>query len=128
MPIYVYQNPNTEEYIEVIQSMNDRHVYFDNNGLEWKRVFIPTQLKTEASIDPWSSNDFIDKTKDSKGSYGDMLDRCSELSDKRAEKNGGVDPIKQKYFKEYSKKRGGQKHAADRPKTIETKNVKIDFS
>lgn len=128
MPIYIYQNPKTEECIEVVQSMNDEHVYFDESGLEWKRVFVASELNTEGTINPWSANDFVDKTRNVKGSYGDMLDRSAELSDKRAEKNGGVDPIKQKYFKEYSKKRGGAKHVADRPKVIETKNVRIDFS
>ena len=29
-----------------------------------------------------------------------------ELSEKRAEKNGGVDPVKQKYFRNYEKKTG----------------------
>lgn len=127
MPIYIYENPETNETIEVFQSMSEKHIYIDKEGLEWKRVFIPSQLKTEASIDPWSSNDFVEKTKNSKGSYGDMLDRSAELSQKRADKNGGVDPIKKKYFNDYSKKRGGAKHSADRPKSIETKNVKIDF-
>ncbi len=127
MPIYIYENPKTKEVIEVFQSMDEKHTYVDKNGVKWDRVFLPSQLKTEASIDPWNANDFVEKTKNVKGSYGDMLDRSSELSEKRAEKNGGVDPIKKKYFEDYSKKRGGAKHSADRPKTIETKNVKIDF-
>ena len=84
MPIYVYKNPKTNESIEVIQSMTEDHVYIDEDGLEWKRVFIPSQLNTEASIDPWSNSDFVEKTRDTKGSYGDMLDRSSELSEKRA--------------------------------------------
>ena len=27
MPIYVYKHPEKEEYIEVLQGMNDEHVY-----------------------------------------------------------------------------------------------------
>lgn len=127
MPIYVYQNPETSELIEVIQSMKDDHVYFDEKGLEWKRVFIPSQLKTEASIDPWSQSDFVNKTSNAKGNYGDMLDRSAELSEKRAKDYGGKDPLKEKYFKKYSQDRGGAKHILDKPKSIETKNYKIDF-
>lgn len=127
MPIYIYQNPKTNEYVEVIQSMNDTHVYFDDDGLEWKRVFIPSQLNTESSINPWDKNDFVEKTKNTKGSYGDMLDRSAELSSKRADQNGGIDPIKQKYFSEYSKKRGGAKHIKDPSSKKENKNFKIDY-
>lgn len=127
MPIYIYQNPETNETIEVLQSMTEEHVYVDEKGLEWKRVFVPSQLTTESSIDPWSEKQFVEKTRNSKGNYGDLLDRSAELSSKRADQNGGVDPIKQKYFKDYSKKRGGAKHPKDRKKTIETKNYKIDF-
>jgi predicted nucleic acid-binding Zn ribbon protein len=127
MPIYIYQNPITEECIEVVQSMNDEHKYIDEKGLEWKRVFISSQLKTESSINPWSKNDFVEKTKNVKGSYGDMLDRSAELSSKRADQNGGIDPIKQKYFSEYSKKRGGAKHVKDKTSKKENKKFNIDY-
>ena len=60
-----------------------------------------------------------------KGSVGDMLDYSKELSEKRAEKNGGVDPVKQKYFRNYEKKTG-KKHLADK-KSYESKNVRIDY-
>ena len=128
MPIYIYQNPKTEEYIEIIQSMNDKHIYIDEDDLEWKRIFLSSQLKTESSIDPWSDTDFIEKTKNTKGSYGDMLDRSAELSNKRAEQNGGIDPIKQKYYKDYSKKRGGAKHPQEiKESKKESKNVNIEY-
>ena len=54
------------------------------------------------------------------------MDASAELSSKRAEQNGGIDPVKQKYFKDYAKKRNGTKHHLDK-KTIDTKNFKIDF-
>lgn len=127
MPIYIYQNPITEEYIELVQSMNDEHKYIDEKGLEWKRVFIASQLRTDSSINPWDKNDFIEKTKDVKGSYGDMLDRSSELSEKRAEQNGGIDPIKQKYFSDYSKKRNGAKHISDPSSKLKNKNINIEY-
>ena len=114
MPIYVYQNPKTGDLIELIQSMKDDHSYFDENGLEWKRVFLSSQLNTQGSIDPWNSNDFVNRTGNTKGNYGDLIDRSKELSDKRASENGGVDPVKEKYFKSYSKKRGGTIHPSQK--------------
>jgi predicted nucleic acid-binding Zn ribbon protein len=69
MPIYIYQHPVTEELVEVVQSMSEDHIYFDENGLEWKRVFVSSQLNTQGTIDHWSSNDFVNKTANTKGSY-----------------------------------------------------------
>ena len=39
MPLYTYEHPETEEQIDLIQSMNEEHVYIDSKGVEWKRVF-----------------------------------------------------------------------------------------
>lgn len=127
MPMYIFENPETKEEIEVFFHMNDEKKYVDDNGLEWKRVFISSQLNTEASIDPWDNNSFVNSTAKMKGTVGDMLDKSAELSSMRAEKNGGVDPLKKKYFENYSKERNGTKHHMDKTKTYESKNVKIDF-
>ena len=62
-----------------------------------------TQLNTEASIDPWNNADFVNKTAGKQGTYGDLMDRSAELSAQRASQNGGVDPVKEKYYKNYSK-------------------------
>jgi len=127
MPTYIYKHPNKEKYIEVIQSMNEDHVYFDENGLEWKREWINPQLNTTSSIDPWDNASFVNTTSNTKGNLGDLIDRSKEMSMKRAEQNNGVDPVKQKYFENYSKKRGGQLHPEQRKKTFESKNVRVDY-
>jgi len=127
MPIYLFQNPKTEEVIELFFGMNDDKVYTDEKGLEWKRIYSLPQLSTESSIDPWSNADFVNKTKNTKGTLGDLLDRSSELSAKRADQNGGIDPLKENYYKNYSKQRKGAKHPDQIKKTYESKNVKIDF-
>lgn len=127
MPQYIYKHPEKEEYIEITQSMKEEHVYFDEDNIKWNRVLTSPRLNTEATIDPWSKNDFMNATANSKGTYGDLLDRSKEMSQKRADQNGGVDPIQQKYFKKYSQERGGQKHFADLPKSFENKNIKVDL-
>jgi predicted nucleic acid-binding Zn ribbon protein len=128
MPIYVYFNTETEEYREIVQRMSDVHEYFGESGDEntWKRVFTCPNAAIDSQIDPFNSRDFMRKTGAKKGTYGDLLDKSSELSQQRAEKAGGVDPIKEKYFKDYSAKRRGAKHP-DQMKSFENKNVKIDF-
>jgi|TARA_R110000772_G_scaffold2302_2_gene7937 hypothetical protein len=122
MPIYIYKSPNGEEYKEVVQTMAEDHVYFDSEGLKWKRVFTVPNASIDTSVDPYSSREFVEKTSNKKGTYGDMMDYSQELSHTRAEKNGGIDPVKEKYYKDYSKKRNGAKHF-DQMKT-ETKNNK----
>lgn len=128
MPMYIFQNPETEEEIEVFFHMDDEKKYIDDQGLEWKRIFTSSQLRTESSIDPWDNASFVNSTANMKGSVGDLLDKSSELSSIRAEQNGGVDPLKKKYFDNYSKERNGAKHHLDKTKSsYESKNVKIDF-
>ena len=68
MPIYIYKHPEEEEYIEVVQGMNDDHVYFDKDGLEWKRQWSLPQVSSEGGdINPFDNTAFIDKTGKMKG-------------------------------------------------------------
>tara|TARA_B110000495_G_scaffold90411_1_gene78086 strand:+ start:891 stop:1280 length:390 start_codon:yes stop_codon:yes gene_type:complete len=128
MPTYVYKHPEKEEYIEVIQSMNEDHTYFDKEGLEWKREWTNPQLNCESNIDPFSNSDFIEKTGKMKGTVGDMQDYSKELSQKRAEMNGGVDPVRQKYYSNYSKQRKGAKHPnQQKERSFESENFKINY-
>ena len=128
MPIYTYKHPDQEEYREEVQGMNDKHVYFDSEGLEWKRVFTVPNASIDSQIDPHSSKDFVNKTANKKGSMGDIMDYSKDLSYQRAEKNGGIDPIKENYYKDYSSKRNGAKHM-DQMKDAVKKNsqINVDF-
>lgn len=128
MPLYVFHHPEDENLTkDVFFNMNDEKKYTDEDGVEWKRVFLSSQLSCEGSIDPWDNADFINKTGNKKGSYGDLLDQSAELSAQRAKENGGIDPVKQKYYKNYSKKRRGAIHNDLKPKTFEDKNIKIEL-
>jgi len=126
MPLYTYQHPETEEYTEIIQGMNDDHSYTDSEGIQWNRIFFAPNMSIDSEVDPFSQADFVRTTGSKKGTVGDMLDLSKELSRQRAEKNGGVDPVKEKSLKEYKKKRG-----IDRPtpkgRTYESKNVKVEY-
>ena len=128
MPIYIYRHPDEEKYIEVLQTMSQDHIYFDSDGLEWKRVFTVPNASIDSQIDPYSKKDFVDKTANKKGTFGDMMDHSKEMSQMRAESNGGVDPVKEKYYKDYSSKRKGAKHFDEiKSKSKNNKQVDIDF-
>ena len=127
MPIYMYRHPDTEEVIEVIQTMNEEHVYVDEKNTEWKRVFCASQISSNKICDPWNNADFVNQTKNMKGSVGDMMDKSAEMSEMRAKQNGGVDPVREKIHSDYSKTRGGMKDPAKNSgkKVFENKHVKI---
>lgn len=108
MPIYTFIHPETEETIEVVQKMKELHAYVDEHGVEWRRKWTLPNAAIDADVSPWDENSFKESTKKKKGSYADALEASKEMSLKRAEKNGGVDPVKQKYLKEYSEKRKGK--------------------
>lgn len=120
MPCYLYRNPETDEVIEVFQKMTEKHEYFDEDGLEWKRVWTVPQASIDTEIDPFSETAFLEKTK-GKGTIGDLQDRAQELSEKRKKIRGdGKDPIAQAGFDAYAKARNGKRHMKD-PKRHEKK-------
>lgn len=103
MPIYIFKNPKTSETIEVFQNVNDEHIYLDGDGLSYERVYTSPNVSVDSQIDPFSSKDFIEKTRNKKGTIGDLWDKSKELSEKR----GGLnDPVKNKFFSDYEKKHG----------------------
>ena len=63
-----------------------------------------------------------------KGTLGDMMDRSAEMSQKRADECGGVDPVKESYYKDYAKKRKGTPHPDKlKKKSFENKNFRVDY-
>jgi hypothetical protein len=127
MPIYVYKHPEEEEYREVFQRMNDEHVYSED-GVDWQRVFLAPNASIDSSIDPFNKQQFMDSTYNKKGTLGDMMDLSKEMSHRRAEKAGGKDPVKEKFYDNYSKDRNGAEHPNRiKEKGYESKNIKIDY-
>lgn len=108
MPVYIFQNPKTKEYKEVFLAIDAEKVYSEN-GVKWQRIFLPPNVSVDTQIDANSERDFIEKTKRKNYNLGEMWDSSKELSEKR-EKERGIDPVRDKAQKEYSKKRRGAKH------------------
>lgn len=131
--IYTFENTDTGEIREVVMKMKDYKPYKGENGDEncWRRIYELPQVNmgvsNAKSIDPWDQNSFVNRTANMKGTYGDLQDHAKELSEKRAAQSAtGEDPVKRKHFDNYEK-RTGRKHLADKPKSIDGKNFKIDF-
>ena len=115
MPLYLYENKETGETIEVFQGMSDAHEYHGPNGKEkglWRRVFVIPNLSSDTKLDTFNQKIFFNSTINKNDTYGNLFDRSKEASEIRASKNGGKDPIKEKYYEDYSKKRNGKLHPA----------------
>lgn len=106
MPIYLFQNKNTGEIKEFLVPMKEIGSFFP--GKEWQRVYTAPNVSVDSNINPYSSKDFVEKTRNKKETIGDLFDRSKELSEKR----GGIssDPVLKNYFKSYEKEKG-VKHA-----------------
>jgi hypothetical protein len=120
-------HPKTEETVDIFFHMSDDKSYIDKNGTEWIRQYYSPELNTTGKTDPWNSKQFVEKTGRGVGKVGDMLDLSKEMSRERASENGGIDPVKEKYYKNYSKERNGALHEDKKPKSFENKHIKIDL-
>jgi hypothetical protein len=101
MPIYTYEHPKTGKTIDINQSMVDDHVYFDKDGVQWRRIFHPVSFGFDTKLDPHDPKAFIKKTEKG-GTLGDIMDLSREMSERRGgDKN---DEVKAKHAKDKEKK------------------------
>lgn len=118
MPHYVFQKVGGEEVTEFYYHMNDAPkigAVIEVEGVQWKRLTTKPQAAFAGlkAIDPYSAKEFINKTGNMKGTIGDLWDASKELSARRAEKEGGVDPVKAKYYADYKKRKRGTPHTQE---------------
>ena len=112
MPLYLYENKETGEVVEVLQGMNELHQY---NGIDnrekglWRRVYVNPALSFDTKVDAFDSKSFVSSTVNKNDTYGDLFERSAEASAKRAERYG-KDPIKEKKYAEYNKMTNGKLH------------------
>lgn len=139
MATYLYQTIPTDgsepRQFEYVQSMKEAALTKDpQTGEPVRRVItggLPFAVNGLKPIDPHDSKAFLKKT-NVPGTVGEMWDRSKELSERRAAKEG-ADPVKQAYYKDYSKKHKGRKHISEKKeghdaaiKELNTKLKKFD--
>ena len=105
MPLYLFEHPETGETIEVVQKMNDFHIYIDYDGVEWNRVWVSPNAAIDSNVDPFSESDFVKKTGNMKGTVGDIWDYSKELGEIRKDKEG-QDKLKESHDKKRAKTLG----------------------
>jgi len=130
---YNFIHETTGETKEVEMPMSDYKPYKGEDGQDegWQRIYDAPQVNignyVAKKVDPWDNKQFVTRTGNMKGTYGDLHDYSAQMSEKRAKESiTGEDPVKRKHFDKYEKN-VGKKHLEDTPKVIETKNVKIEL-
>lgn len=114
MPIYLFEHIETGNIQEVVFHMNEEKIYLGPDSKnpqpgKWRRVWTKPRMSVDTACDPHSAKDFV-KATNKPGSIGDLWDRSAELSAKRADKEGGRDPVKETYYADYAKKHKGKMH------------------
>lgn len=100
MPLYEFES-ETGEYCLIFFEMNSAPKlgeFVEYEGNKWKRIPSIPRASVDSKIDPNSKEDFVRYTGSRKGTLGDLQDLSKEMSEARAAKNGGIDPVKEKYF------------------------------
>lgn len=139
MATYLYQTIPTDgsepRQFEYVQSMKEAALTKDpQTGEPVRRVItggLPFAVNGLKPIDPHDRKAFAKKTA-VPGTVGELWDRSKELSERRTEKEG-VDPIKRRFYDNYSKAHKGRKHTAEKKeghdaaiKDLNTKLKKFD--
>ncbi len=116
MPIYLYEHPKTKEVREVIQRMNEKHVYSEN-GIEWVRVFISPNATIDSfnNLNPFDKDAFVKRTAKTGMKIGDMWDESKKMSQRRAD-SVGKDFVRVNAENDYKQRTGKDHPEAEKPK------------
>jgi putative FmdB family regulatory protein len=110
MPIYQLECDKCSHNWDAFFQMNAEKVaacpLCHNKG---RRVFTKPNMSIDSAPNPNDLNTLTKKTSNMKGTLGDLWDFSKEMSNKRANANGGVDKIRQEAEQKWSKERRGKK-------------------
>lgn len=122
MPLYEFEHLETKEITQFFfnfQNVPPFGSLVEIEGQQYKRVITraPCGIVKE-TINPFSSEQFVDRSARKKGTIGDLLDESRELGEKRKKDSpDGRDKKQDGYFDSWSERRAGKQHPADdRPK------------
>ena len=91
----------------------------DHEGGKWRRIPTLPYAAQDTQINPDSAADFVRKTGQMKGTWGDLEKMSAEMSAKRAAKNNNVDPIAERYYEKHKATTGLEHHVVKKRKAKE---------
>jgi hypothetical protein len=138
MPIHEFYNESNGRKIEIYVPVNapsEDHQFQIVEGQTYKRVYSAPLASVDSTMKDATKEDFRRLTTNKKGlTVGQMWEMSAEMSEHRAHKNGGVDNVKESFYKNYEKEVGKLHPEVERKKKLEAANahlksmgIKIDF-
>ena len=110
MPVYDFQAQDGEVISVLVllgESDEARHTQKVGDKV-YKRIYAaPLAAKDTRSVDG-TQKDFDRMVTGKKITVGDAWATAKDLSQQRADKNGGKDPVQEQFYKDYEKKTGGK--------------------
>lgn len=107
MPLYQYICEETGEIKDLIQGMNEPHVFEPKDGKVWKRLFGVPEAAIDSKWDALSSKKFVEMSGKKKGTMKDIWSKSGELSQERV-RIMGKDPLREKFKSDWSKERNNR--------------------
>jgi phage terminase small subunit len=106
MPAYDFQCEETGEIISVyvpLKAPNRQRQIQKRKGKVYKRIYSAPTAAVDSRVKDASKEDFRRMTTGKKLSVGDMWDISKDMHQHRADKNGGVDEVKEQYYRDYER-------------------------
>ncbi len=108
MPVHEFIHEASGERISIfvpIKAAVEEHQKQIVDGREYKRVYDePPLIGKDMHHNDGTFNDFRKATDGKNVRMGDLYDISKEMSEKRAHQNGGLDPVKERMYKDYERK------------------------
>ena len=131
MPVHNFQNEKTGKIISVLVSIKEpvkNHQIQIEDGEVYKRVYDMPSMSMDVKMGDLTKEDFIRSTSSKNYTIGNMMDISKEMSEDRAKRNGGKDPVKEKMYADYEKKTGKKHFEAERRDAKEKLKIKFGMN
>lgn len=127
MPVYDYADEATGKVISVLVRLDEpdeaRRVQIQD-GITYKRIYSAPLAAVDTAKGSLSQEDFNRVTQNKNLKVGDFWDISREMSQDRADRNGGYDPVKEKFYEKHLKEYGKpHKDVIDR--NVRAKTAKV---
>jgi hypothetical protein len=109
MPVYDYADPATGKIISVLVTLTEpdsaRHTQVQD-GVTYNRIYSAPLAAMDTQKGSMTQQDFNRVTQNKNLKVGDFWEISKEMSQDRADKNGGYDPVKEKFCEKHQKEYG----------------------
>lgn len=109
MPLYDFEHVESGEIITVHLDLKQPQAAYqkqERDGKVYRRIYTVPNAAQNILAGTLTQDDFRRVTTDKGLTVGKMQDISREMSADRAAKNGGLDPVKEKFYKDYERKNG----------------------